>query len=140
MTNTLKATFISATVLAISAVPGFAQSSERVSVTVPFGFTAGSSTLPAGRYNFTGDASGVMFISSLDTRKSIAVLTNAGTNRGEGLPALKFDRINGVYNLTEVDMADATGARVLRADTTTGRPASLGSRAATSSTGKSLTK
>ncbi len=141
MKITLKVSFISAAVFSLSAVSGFAQSSGRVSVKVPFEFTAGSSNLPAGEYNFTGDRSGVLFISSVDTRKSIVVLTNPGINKGEAnQPVLKFDKVNGMYNLAEVDVAGEPSLRLVKSETPTGRPASLGSRTTIGSTSKSLTK
>jgi len=134
--KTVKLSLISAAALALSASQGFAQS-NRVSVKVPFDFTAGSTTLPAGTYGFTEDRSGVMIISSVDRHKAIAVLTNpeAGGN-GSETSTVKFDKVNGQYALTEVTMAGEPAHRLIRLDE---KSASFSTRLGiTNATAKSL--
>ncbi len=116
MTN-LKVSLFSAAALALTASQGFAQSAGKVSVKVPFGFTAGSTALPAGNYDFSEDRTGVMYISSAENHKAIVVLTNpepGGTGRDQ--PSLKFDKVNGQYSLTEVNMLGEPSHRIIRLD------------------------
>lgn len=141
MTNTLKLSFLSAAVLALTAISGFAQSTARVAVKVPFEFTAGNVTLPAGAYSFQEEATGIVLISSQDTRKGVMVMTNPQTNNPLGdATSLKFDKVNGVYSLTAINIAGEPGRHLVKVDNATDRPASLGSRAAAGSTSKSLQK
>jgi len=136
LTN-LKVSLFSAAALALSASQGFAQSSGRVSVKVPFDFTAGTTVLPAGTYNFSEESTGVMHISSAERHKAIVVLTNPEPGgQGRENPSLKFDKINGQYALTEVNMYGEPVHRILRFDE---KSASLNSKLAlTNATAKSL--
>jgi hypothetical protein len=141
MTNTLKLSLFSAAFLGLSATSGFAQSTGHLSVKVPFEFTAGSVTLPAGEYNFQGDHTGVVTISSLDSRKSVMVLTNPqGGYSANEQTAVKFDKVNGAYELTEVDMQGEPGRRLVKLEGSTDRPANLSARAAAGSASKTLKK
>jgi len=141
MTNTLKLSFLSAAFLALTATSGFAQTSGHVTVKVPFAFTAGNVTLPAGEYNFQEEQSGIVTISSLSTLKSVMVLTNADTNiSSEDAPRLKFDKLNGAYTLTGIELAGEPGRRIVKLETASNRPASLGNRASAGATTKSLNK
>jgi hypothetical protein len=84
-------------------VPGFAQSSE-ISVKVPFDFTVGATTMPAGDYSLREDSTGVLFITSHELRKTIGVLTSNDTSNVSNDSALRFDKVNGRYSLSEVVM------------------------------------
>jgi hypothetical protein len=140
MTNTLKLSFLSVAFLALTATTGYAQNTGHVVVKVPFEFTAGNVTLPAGDYSFQEDHSGVVTISSLSTLKSVMVLTNADTSVADASePRVKFDKVNGAYNLTEIEIAGEPGRRVVaRFETTSNRPASIGNRASAGAASKSL--
>jgi hypothetical protein len=139
MTNTLKLSFLSVAFLALTATSGFAQSSAHVTVKVPFEFTAGNATLPAGDYSFQEDQSGVVTISSLNTLKSIMVLTNADTNVSDAAePLVKFDKVNGAYTLTEIQVAGEPGRRIVKLEASSNRPASIGTRASAAAATKSL--
>jgi hypothetical protein len=139
MTNTLKLSFLSAALLALSATSGFAQSSGHVTVKVPFEFTAGNVTLPAGDYSFQEDTAGVVTISSLNTLKSVMVLTSANTVSTESAaPRLKFAKVNGAYNLSEIDITGEPGRSVIKLETASNRPASIGNRASAGAASKSL--
>lgn len=115
--KTVKLSVISAAALALSASQGVAQNSGRVSVKVPFDFVAGATPLPAGTYNFSEDRSGVMHITSSELHKAIVVLTNpdSATNAGDSA-TVKFDKVNGQYSLSEVNMLGEPGRHVLRMD------------------------
>jgi hypothetical protein len=141
MTKTIKVTVLTAACFALSASMGFAQSG-RVQVKVPFEFVAGTATLPAGSYNFQEENDGVVFISSLDARKTVVVLTNAATmSNADAAPTIKFDKVNGVYNLTEVGMVGEPSRRLIKLDSAVERTASLAARTSVgSSTSKSLKK
>lgn len=93
-------------------VPGFAQSS-RITVKVPFNFTVGATTMPAGDYSFQEDASGVVFITSQDLRKTIGVLTSADTPDHSNEASLKFDKVNGHYTLSQVVMLAEPSRRII---------------------------
>ena len=119
--KTVKLSLISAAALALAASQGFAQSNGKVSAKVPFDFTAGSTTLPAGTYGFSEDRSGVMIISSLDRHKAIAVLTNQETgSHGAEAASVKFDKVNGQYALTELNLAGEPAHRLIRLDEKSG--------------------
>ncbi len=135
--TTVKLSLISAAALALSASQGFAQVSGRVSVKVPFDFVAGVTTLPAGTYNFTEDRAGVLHISCVELHKAIVVLTNPepGAASFDGA-SVKFDKVNGQYSLTEVNMIGEPSHRLIRLEEKSGMFASrLG---VTNATAKSL--
>jgi hypothetical protein len=139
MTNTLKLSFLSVAFLALTATSGFAQATGHVTVKVPFAFTAGNVTLPAGDYSFQEETSGIVTISSLDTHKSVMVLTNADTNVADASePRVKFDKVNGAYSLTAIEIAGEPGRRLVKLETATNRPASIGNRASAGAASKSL--
>ncbi len=122
----IKLTLASAAALALSASQGFAESNGKVSVKIPFDFTAGSSTMPAGTYDFSEDRAGVVYISSVDAHKSIVVLTSpdaGGPNRD--LASVKFDKLNGQYTLTEVNMLGEPSHRIIHLDE---KPTVIGSK------------
>ena len=96
----------------VSAVPGFAQSSQLV-VKVPFAFTVGSTPMPAGGYSLREDSSGVVFITSQESRKSIGVLTSADNPNQSNETALKFDKVDGRYSLSEVIMFAEPSRRII---------------------------
>jgi hypothetical protein len=139
MTNTLKLSFLSAAFFALTATSAFAQSAGRVSVKVPFEFTAGSVTLPAGDYTFQEDQAGIVTIGSKETLKSIMVLTSADyAATSADQPKLKFDRLNGVYNLTQIEITGEPSRRVVKLESASNRPASIGNRASAAASSKSL--
>lgn len=113
----LKVSLFSAAALALTASQVVAQSSGKVSVKVPFEFTAGNTSLPAGNYDFSEDRSGVIYISSIENHKSIVVLTNPEAGgQDRALPSVKFDKVNGQYALTEVNMLGEPSHRIIRVD------------------------
>jgi hypothetical protein len=141
MTNTLKLSLFSAAFLALTATSAFAQNSGHVTVKVPFSFTAGNVTLPAGDYAFQEDHTGIVTISSLNSLRSVMVLTSADNAISESdQPRLKFDKVNGVYSLTEIEIAGEPGRHLVKLETSSNRPASIGTRASAGAASKSLTK
>jgi len=96
-----------------AAVPGFAQSSQMLMVKVPFDFTVGSTPMPAGDYSFREDSSGVVFITSQELRKTIGVLTSVDTPNQSNETALRFDKVNGRYSLSQVILYAEPSRRIL---------------------------
>ena len=94
------------------AVPGFAQSSLLV-VKVPFEFTVGTTAMPAGDYILREDATGLVFITSQELRKTIGILTTADSPNQSNESALTFDKVNGRYNLSLVTMYAEPTRRIL---------------------------
>jgi hypothetical protein len=114
---TLKVSLYAAAAFVLSAVPGFAQQSGHVSVKVPFEFTAGSATLPAGEYDFQESPNGVVLISSVLQHKSVIVLTNAeASSPSMDQPRVKFDKVDGQYSLTEIDLLGAPARKLIHFD------------------------
>ena len=139
MNNTLKLSFLSAAFLALTVTSGFAQTSSHVTVKVPFQFTAGNVTLPAGDYSFQEDHEGIITISSFSTLKSVMVLTTPDSLASSATsPLVKFDKVNGAYTLAEIDMTGEPGRRIVKFETATNRPASIGTRASAAAASKSL--
>ena len=94
------------------AVPGFAQTSQ-LTVKVPFDFTVGATQMPAGDYSLREDSSGIVFITSQENRKTIGILTSADNPNQNNETALKFDKVNGHYSLSEVVMFAEPARRIL---------------------------
>ena len=93
-------------------VSGLAQTSH-ISVKVPFDFTVGSTPMPAGDYSLREDSTGVVFITSQELRKTIGVLTSADTPNQSNEAALRFDKVNGRYSLSEVVMLSEPSRRIV---------------------------
>jgi len=71
--------------------------------------------MPAGGYSLREDASGVVFITSQESRKSIGVLTSADNPNQSNETALKFDKVDGRYSLSEVIMFAEPSRRIIAA-------------------------
>ena len=96
----------------VATVPGLAQSSE-ILVKVPFDFTVGSTAMPAGDYALREDSMGVVFITSRELHKTIGVLTSADMSNPSNEAAVKFDKVNGRYSLSEVVLLSEPSRRIL---------------------------
>ena len=111
---TLKAFIYAAAAFVISAIPGFAQVNGHVSVKVPFEFTAGTSTLPAGDYNFQEEQNGIVLISSTQQHRSVMVLTNPDVAwRLNSQSGVKFDKLDGQYTLSEVGLLGEPSRKII---------------------------
>jgi hypothetical protein len=114
---TTKVSLYAAAAFVLSAAPGFAQQAGHVSVKVPFEFTAGSATLPAGEYSFQEEQNGVVLISSVERHKAVMVLTSAWTPAlTSGQPRVKFDKLDGQYSLSEISMVGEPGRKLIHFD------------------------
>ena len=88
---------------------GTAQAVE-VKSQIPFPFTVGTTTLPAGSYAVSTDHN-TLFVRGYD--KAITVTSNAASSTGQGSPRLVFVKYGDRYFLHEAWMGAYTG-RVLR--------------------------
>ena len=71
-----KAVYVLATpslLVMLAVTSAFAGSSTRIETEMPFDFTVGSKTLPAGTYTVTEEMHGVLRIRSLDHRTSVVI-------------------------------------------------------------------
>ena len=122
--NTLRALAILSLAITLSAAatPARAQSGEAkffqsgsVHATIPFAFTAGEATLPAGEYTIqrVSETSGALLIRSEDGTAGAAVLAASTLARGRtSLPGkLVFHRYEGTYFLAEVWTASSAIGR-----------------------------
>ena len=97
-----------------ASVPGFAQSSQLL-VKVPFDFTVGATTMPAGAYAVREESNGIVFITSQENRKTIGVLTSADNPNQGNETSLHFDKVNGKYMLSTVAMFAEPSRRIVSA-------------------------
>lgn len=82
----------------------YASATQKVSVEVPFAFTAGSRMLPAGSYTFTGSGSSTLRIVCQNGRQNtLTVLSNAArTNKASEETKVVFHRYGDQYFLKSV--------------------------------------
>jgi len=90
----------SAVSLSFAALPAFGGEIEPLHVTVPFAFTAGKATLPAGQYTVSESDSHVFTIRGAKT--SILVLGAPGAETEEERNALSFHHTDKGYALTMI--------------------------------------
>jgi len=80
---------------------GKALAQDQVSAKVPFNFTVGNKTLPAGTYSITRESDTVIAIRNHDSRDAILSMTSQEPNQS-AKNVLVFDRYNGHYFLREI--------------------------------------
>ena len=102
-----KQSFLMAGVLVLSsmAVTEIARAQETMVVDIPFAFTAGNATLPAGEYRVQkmDRNSAVLLIHCWDTRASALVITNAAQAKElQTESKLVFNRYGNRYFLSQV--------------------------------------
>jgi len=114
MTRSLAAAALGGLVL-LGAGDAQALSSEAVRANVPFAFTVGGATLPAGEYRVSYDdveVAGVLAIRSQDGRHHAFVMAEpVDAAKATGEPRLVFEREGSSYRLAEV-IAPATRAEL----------------------------
>ena len=94
----------------LAVTSAFAGSSTRIETEMPFEFTVGSKTSPAGTYTVTEEMHGVLRIRSLDHRTSVAVFGRSiqGKSR-QGSAVLVVNRYGDRHFLTEAWLGLAGG-------------------------------
>jgi len=111
MTNKLRTlTAFSALSLSLAAVPAFGGELESLHVTVPFAFTAGKTSLPAGEYTVSENDAHLLTIRG--EKGSILILGTPGTEAEEDKYALSFQHTDKGYALTAVHSADKAASLV----------------------------
>lgn len=109
----LLGTFI--VIAALGLVPAFAQNTMRVTADIPFAFTAGTQSLPAGQYIFVAASnSAIARLYDASGKTSVAVMTSLDTGAGTAKDAvLKFNRYGNKSYLAGVWSAINDSGRVL---------------------------
>jgi hypothetical protein len=103
--------------LSSMAVTQVARAQESMIVNIPFAFTAGDATLPAGEYRVQKleRNSAVLLIHCWDARVAIFVVTNpAQAKELQSQSKLVFNRYDNRYFLSQVWTAGSTRGRQLR--------------------------
>ncbi len=105
-----------AIIAALGLVPAFAQNTVRVTADVPFAFTAGTQTLPAGEYTFVATSnSAIARLYDASGKTGVALMTNLDTKTGPGKEeaVLVFNRYGTKSYLTGVWSAANGSGRLL---------------------------
>jgi hypothetical protein len=94
-------------------------SAQRVIANVPFTFSAGKATLPAGRYTITvvnpSSDRKILQIRSLDGHSSAMILTTTNSVSASEKSKLVFDRYGDRYFFSEAQLAgESTGLAAVR--------------------------
>lgn len=118
--SVLKAVSLLALAVTLAAAPvnTEAQSNNAMVITIPFSFTAGSETLPAGEYTVrrASQTSGAYLIQSADKKSTATVLTAGSLTDGRGRAAarLEFKSYGGEHFLAQVWMPWSTVGSAVR--------------------------
>ena len=112
------ATIILATVMT-AVTHAQTMSQPRVIANIPFAFTVGKTTLPAGRYSITvvnpSSDRKVLQVRSLEGRASAMIQTNSLNSHANDNAKLVFERYDDRYFFSEAQMAgDATSLSAIR--------------------------
>lgn len=88
----------------LGAAPGEARAEGRkIRAEIPFSFQTGKHSLPAGSYSFEHAGLNPVLVITAPDGERIAMLTHpAGKPESPMVPALVFEREDGVYSLVEV--------------------------------------
>jgi hypothetical protein len=111
----MKTQLIQTAVAALTlAAAGYAQSAQELKVTVPFGFVAGSRTLPAGEYTVSQPANTSSVVIRSADGAGVSMITNQVESPGRRETAkLVFHRYGDHYFLAEVwDTDRSTGSQL----------------------------
>jgi hypothetical protein len=103
--------------LSIMAVTQVARAQESMIVNIPFAFTAGNVTLPAGEYRVQKleQYSAVLLMNCRDARAATFVVANpAQTKELQSQSKLVFNRYDNLYFLSQVWTAGSSRGRQLR--------------------------
>ncbi|HEY1985520.1 MAG TPA: hypothetical protein VGG85_08925 [Terracidiphilus sp.] len=87
---------------AVSAVPGALAQEHTLKANIPFNFTVGETSLPAGEYRLSAPAAGLVRIHSEDGLLTATVATVKGFNETKGSSKLVFDRYGSQYFLHRI--------------------------------------
>ena len=100
--------------VALALVPVRAQSNSLVRVQVPFAFTAGGKTLPAGTYTIEQTSeSGLMMVHAVAGGQAAAVMTVPVVTNADTDPGARFITVAGHKYLDRIEMTDGSVRAVL---------------------------
>ena len=104
MTNKLSTLLaFSAIGMSLAALPAFGAELAPLHVTVPFSFTAGKTTMPAGEYVVSATDSHVITIRG--AKSAVMVLAAPGAEADSETNALGFERIGKSFSLRSIHAA-----------------------------------
>jgi hypothetical protein len=102
MTRNIAKAFSLLAVLAIVSAAGYAQQ-VNLKANVPFDFTVGKMTFPAGEYDIQRLSPDALLLSNRDIKRSTVVLPEPMfSNLGKSSASLKFERSEGRSALSEI--------------------------------------
>lgn len=115
--QTLKMFAMASLLLMVTAVSIAAQSSRTKTTIIPFNFTVGEKTLPAGEYTiepYRKDYSNVWIVKSRDGHSNVLFTTNSvQTVRTQKKDRIVFRQFGGQYFLSQIWTAGANSGREL---------------------------
>ena len=106
-TYALKAFAVLAIAMTLAVAPALAKQNDEMTMTVPFAFTVGDTTLPAGTYRVqrTSATTGTYLISNADGDETATVTSPAKVQaNGDARAKLVFDVYGGEYFLAQIWM------------------------------------
>ena len=116
--QTLKTVVVLNLLLILTALSAFAQSSRSKVTNIPFSFTVGNKTLPAGQYKIAPYRTGgdtLWLVQSRDGGTSALVTTQSITSaESQDKSKLVFRRYGSQYFLSQIWTAGATAGREVR--------------------------
>ncbi len=86
----------------VSAVPGASAQDRALKANIPFNFTVGESSLPAGKYILSAPVAGLVRVVSEDRRLTATVVASKGYNETKGSSKLVFDKYQNQYFLDRI--------------------------------------
>ena len=115
--QTLKTFAMLSLIMAVAAISVVAEASSSA-FTIPFSFTVGNKTLPAGEYvvePYRRDSNNVWLVQSRDGRSSALVITNSvASAKTQEKSTLVFKEYGGEYSLSQIWTAGTNSGRALR--------------------------
>ena len=117
MKNKIYATIaILAVIFALSFSSAQAQSASRIKVSVPFEFSAGSKTLPAGIYNIKRVSADILQLKRTDGESGVLITAplSATSSDPNAVGRMIFSKYGDRYQLSEIWFTSDSGRRVWR--------------------------
>src|SRR4030095_3460301 len=116
--QTLKTFAMLSLLMAVAAISVVAEASGTAFTRIPFSFTVGNKTLPAGEYivePYRKDFNNVWLVQSRDGRSSALVITNSvAAAKTQEKSTLVFKEYDGEYSLSQIWTAGTNSGRELR--------------------------
>jgi hypothetical protein len=105
---------VTLSVIGALSIAVFAALNNKITANVPFDFTVGGTTLPAGHYTVEqGSAQNMLVIRNWETKQSIGVIAQRLEVERGSKPQLIFRRYGDQYFLAQV-IGDARGAELMK--------------------------